>query len=111
MTDEHCFAQQDNTDEGSKNREWAVHQIRATADYETTSWLWYTLSIGLNNQVPHHVFPAVDGSHYRDLLPIFEEVCAKHKVKYVTFPTFASIFKKHFDYVASLNDPRILHRD
>ena len=43
----------------AQSREWAVHQIVSCADYNTDSLLWRTLSIGLNAQAIHHLFPGV----------------------------------------------------
>ncbi len=44
-----------------------------------------------------------------DLLPIFQLTCKEFNVKYTTYPSWISIFRKHFEYVRSLNDPAVFH--
>jgi fatty acid desaturase len=88
---------------GEAKREWAVHQVITASDYAIHSQLWFTLSVGLNLQVIHHLFPSVDASHYADLIPIVQKTCEEYKVPYTVFPSYAAILGKYIDYVASLN--------
>lgn len=50
--------------------DWAMHQIRTTADFATDSRVATWLTGGLNHQIEHHLFPKVAHTHYPKLRPI-----------------------------------------
>ena len=83
--------------------EWAVHQVVTSNDYSNSSWLWGFLSIGLNNQIVHHLFPTIEPSHYSDLAPIVQATCDQYGVKYTTHASWAAAFRQHLSWVARLN--------
>ena len=59
--------------------EWAVAQIGAAAgDYAYDSRFWNLVSIGLNNQTIHHLFPGIHAYHYPALARLFRPVFEKH---------------------------------
>jgi len=90
----------------SKAREWAQHQVETSqGDYAPTSQVWGLVSLGLNNQAIHHVFPAIHPCHYYLLAPVMKRVCEKHKVKYHTHPTFWDAICDHISHLRRLNDP------
>jgi hypothetical protein len=41
------------------SREWTVHQVNSTVDWNVTSLIWLHLSNGLSHQTTHHLFPQV----------------------------------------------------
>jgi fatty acid desaturase len=84
--------------------EWAAHQVVSACDYSTRSRLWGFLSIGLNNQIVHHLFPAVDPSHYPDLAPIVEATCADFGVKYTAHGSWVEAWCRHLQWVRVLNE-------
>ena len=47
---------------GKVEDEWAVHQLRTTANFATKSKFWSWFTGGLNFQVEHHLFPMIP--HY-----------------------------------------------
>ena len=51
----------------------------------------------------HHLFPAVDPSHYRDLAPVVAAVCAEHGVTYTAFRSWPEAWARHVGWVARLN--------
>lgn len=60
-------------------REWAVHEITtAQGDYSYDSLLWNKVSIGLNNQGMHHMFPSVHPCHYPELSRRMRHIYKKH---------------------------------
>lgn len=83
--------------------EWAEHQVRTAHDYSTTSRFWNVFSIGLNNQVVHHLFPQVAPWHYPRLAGIVEATCADHGVPYSTSATWIEAFRGLLAHVAELN--------
>ena len=58
----------------------AAQAYASQGDYEYRSRLWNTLSIGLNNQTLHHVFPSVHPCHYPALTELIEPVFRKYQL-------------------------------
>ena len=63
------------------SRDWARHQVQTSLDWGVHHSFWRYLSIALNLQAIHHLFPQVDSSHHMQLRPIVERVAAKHGIK------------------------------
>lgn len=83
--------------------EWAVWQVRHSLDYACDSSLWRVLSIALNLQTVHHLFPQVDPTHYAALRPILERVCAQFGVKHNTVPGITEAARLHFTHIWAIN--------
>ncbi len=92
FTDEHF-------DSNKIDEEWAIHQLKTTANFATSSKLacWYTG--GLNFQVEHHLFPKISHVHYPALSKIVKEVCKEKNVPYYEYPTFFSAVKSHLKHL------------
>lgn len=75
--------------------EWALHQVRSTADFARHSTLltWYVG--GLNFQIEHHLFPMICHVHYPNLAPVVEEVCRSFGVRYLTHESFWRALAAH----------------
>jgi len=75
--------------------EWAIHQIRTTANFATKNKVvnWYTG--GLNFQVEHHLFPKISHVHYPAINKLVKETCAQFNVAYNEFPTMIAAMKSH----------------
>ncbi|MEY3399013.1 MAG: hypothetical protein RL220_1607 [Bacteroidota bacterium] len=82
--------------------EWAVHQVKTTADFAPRSHIANWLLGGLNFQVVHHLFPNISHVHYREIQPIVERVCARHNVRYNVFNTFPKAVASHVRYIYNL---------
>lgn len=54
--------------------EWAIHQLKTTANFATGNKLISWLVGGLNFQVEHHLFPRVSHVHY----PAISKIIKKH---------------------------------
>ena len=54
-------------------------------------------------QVVHHLFPAVDPSHYADLAPIIAATCAEFGIPYTCFASWPEAWIRHVRWVAYLN--------
>lgn len=66
--------------------EWAIHQLRTTANFATDNRLISWLVGGLNFQVEHHLFPKVSHIHYPKLSKIIKQTCAEFDVPYQEYP-------------------------
>merc|ERR1712166_1082988 len=91
----------------ARKREWAAHQILTCCDYNTDSLLWRTLSIGLNAQAIHHLFPGIEPCHYGPLSQMLKDTCEEHNLPYTNFPNFVAAIQAHVSYVASINVPNL----
>lgn len=91
-------------------QEWARHQVEHALDYASGSRLWLHLSVGLNLQVEHHLFPQVGWGHYRALAPIVRATCAEFGVAYSEQPSFWAALKGHFSHIRRLNSGELADR-
>ena len=76
--------------------DWAMHQIRTTADFATRSRLTTWFTGGLNHQIEHHLFPNVSHTHYRSLRPIVLAVAERHELQCHDLGSVFSAIKQHF---------------
>lgn len=84
---------------------WATHQALSCCDYNTSSRLCNILSIGLNSQIVHHLFPTVDPWHYPALSIIVHRVLMQHGIRPLVLDTYAQAACGHLEYVRSINEP------
>ncbi|WP_375581495.1 fatty acid desaturase [Marivirga tractuosa] len=75
--------------------EWAIHQIRTTANFGTKSKVlnWYTG--GLNFQVEHHLFPRISHVHYPAINKLVKETCEQFNIAYNEFPSMMAAMGSH----------------
>ena len=76
--------------------EWAVYQVKATANFATENKIVSWFVGGLNFQVEHHLFPRVSHVHYHALNKIVKQQCLQFNVAYNEFPTMAKAVASHF---------------
>lgn len=82
--------------------DWAIHQLRTTADFATQSRFATWFTGGLNHQVEHHLFPNVAHSHYPALRPIVRAVAARHGLPHHDLGGMGSAIAKHLALLKSL---------
>lgn len=92
----------------SVENNWAIHQMRTTANFAHNSRFFSWFIGGLNYQVEHHLFPNICHVHYRDLSKIIKEVAAKHEVPYYEHKTFLAAVRSHFKLVHHLGQGKDL---
>ena len=82
--------------------EWAIHQVKTTANFAPRNFLvnWYVG--GLNYQVEHHLFPRVSHVHYPAISKIVEQACKEYNLPYNTFPTMTQSLISHFRMMKQL---------
>ena len=64
-----------------QNKNWYIHQVTTSNNFGNHYPHYYT-SIGLNYQIEHHLFPAINHCHLRDIQPIVKSLCDKHGIPY-----------------------------
>lgn len=91
---------------GQKKIEWAAHQLLSATDYECDSWLWCTLSINLNAQICHHLFPSVHPCHYSAIRRLLIPIAARHGLDYNgrSSGTFSSVVHLYIKWLFALNE-------
>jgi linoleoyl-CoA desaturase len=79
--------------------EWAIFQMKTTADFAPHNPLlnWYIG--GLNYQAIHHLFPQVCHIHYPQLAPIVAEVCEEFGVNYCVYPTLRAAIASNYRWL------------
>lgn len=96
---EHTEFPDDHFETSKIEDEWAIHQMKTTANFATNNSFitWYVG--GLNFQIEHHLFPKISHVHYPELRLILKEVCQEFGVPYIEYPDFSSALKSHLAYL------------
>jgi linoleoyl-CoA desaturase len=76
-------------------QEWAIHQIRSTANFATTSKLLHWLLGGLNFQIEHHLFPRISHIHYPKISILVKEACRESNIIYHEYSSMAKAIISH----------------
>ncbi len=86
---------------GKLEDEWAIHQLKTTANFATRNRLisWYVG--GLNFQIEHHLFPKISHIHYPAISKIIKQACQEHGVVYVEYKR---MYQAVFSHVSFLRD-------
>lgn len=89
-------------EDGSVENNWAIHQLKTTANYARRSRIFSWYVGGLNYQIEHHLFPTICHVHYRNIAPIVKKVAEEYGVPYYEHKTFASALVSHFSLLHRL---------
>jgi linoleoyl-CoA desaturase len=82
--------------------EWAVHQVRTTANFSPGNKIISWFAGGLNYQIEHHLFPRISHVHYPALSKIVEEKCRVFNLPYNSIPTMGKAVYSHFRFIRDL---------
>jgi linoleoyl-CoA desaturase len=82
--------------------EWAVHQIKTTANFANNNKIISWFVGGLNFQIEHHLFPRVSHVHYPAISKIVKKVCELHGLPYNQYPTMWAALASHFRFMKHL---------
>lgn len=94
-------------EKGNIENEWAIHQLKTTADFAPKSWfLTYYLG-GLNYQAIHHLFPTICHVHYPKIAPIVEKTAKEFGVTYIYHKNMWSAFMSHMRLLARLGKDEV----
>lgn len=89
-------------EDGRLQDEWAVHQLKTTANFATRNKLisWYVG--GLNFQVEHHLFPKISHIHYPAINKIVKQACQEYNVVYVEYPKMYQAVASHVAFLRQM---------
>lgn len=82
--------------------EWAIHQVKTTANFAAENKLLSWWVGGLNYQIEHHLFPRISHIHYPAISKIVRETCARFDLPYNYYPTVRSAVASHFRMIRAL---------
>lgn len=87
---------------GKLEDEWAVHQLKTTANFAPDSKLisWYVG--GLNFQIEHHLFPKISHVHYPALRRIIKQTCAEFNVPYIEYEKMRYAIASHVAFLKQM---------
>lgn len=87
---------------GKLEDEWAVHQIKTTANFATHNKLVSWLVGGLNFQIEHHLFPKISHVHYPAISKIIKQACMEYGIAYVEFPRVRYAVASHVTFLKQM---------
>ena len=87
---------------GKMEDEWAVHQLKTTANFATKNKLISWFVGGLNFQVEHHLFPKISHIHYPAINKIVKQACAEYNIPYYEFPRMRHAVVSHISHLKKL---------
>lgn len=82
--------------------EWAVHQIKTTANFAPGSKFITWFVGGLNFQIEHHLFPRISHIHYPALSKIVQAKCKEFGIQYTSMPTMGNAIASHYRHMRTL---------
>jgi len=88
---------------GKMEDEWAIHQLKTTANFATRNKLISWWVGGLNFQVEHHLFPRVSHVHYPAISKIIKKACQDFGVPYIEYPKMRLALASHVHHLKNLS--------
>jgi len=82
--------------------EWAIHQVKTTADFASGNRILSWFVGGLNFQIEHHLFPRISHIHYPAISKIVEETCRQFGLQYNYFPSMGAAVSSHYKFMKQL---------
>jgi linoleoyl-CoA desaturase len=82
--------------------EWAIHELRTTANFAPKNKIVTWFAGGLNFQVEHHLFPKISHVHYKELSKIVRDHCEKFDIPYHSYPKMRQAVISHIKVMKQL---------
>ena len=89
-------------EEGCVENNWAIHQMKTTANFANESKLLSWFVGGLNYQIEHHLFANICHIHYKKLSKIVKQTAQEFNLPYHEHKTFWQALKSHFSLLNQL---------
>ena len=87
---------------GKLEDEWAVHQLKTTANFAPRNKVINWFVGGLNFQVEHHLFPKISHVHYPAINKIIKEACEEFSVTYIEYPKMRHAIASHVSFLKQM---------
>lgn len=82
--------------------EWAIHQLKTTANFATKNKAVSWFVGGLNFQIEHHLFPKISHIHYPQISKIIKQACDEFGVEYVEYRKMTQAVVSHLAYLRQM---------
>ena len=92
-----------NESTGKMEDEWAIHQLKTTANFATRNKFITWWVGGLNFQVEHHLFPRISHIHYPEISKIIRKACQEFGIPYIENPTMRIAVASHVHHLKNLS--------
>jgi len=86
-------------EKGEIENEWAIHQLKTTANFSTKSFLATWICGGLNAQIEHHLFPQICHVHYRKISDIVKNTALEYNLPYYENKNFWTALRSHIRHL------------
>lgn len=87
---------------GKLENEWAIHQIKTTANFATGNPVISWLVGGLNFQIEHHLFPKISHVHYPAISRIIRQACREYGIEYIEYPKLRYAVASHVAFLKQM---------
>jgi linoleoyl-CoA desaturase len=87
---------------GRMEDEWAIHQLKTTANFATNNKLVSWLVGGLNFQIEHHLFPKISHIHYPAISKIIRKACQEYGLVYIEYPRVRYAVASHVAFLKQM---------
>jgi linoleoyl-CoA desaturase len=84
--------------------EWALHQLKTTANFATRNKFITWWVGGLNYQIEHHLFPKISHIHYPQISKIIKETCNELGVPYIEHKRMRIALLSHIKHIKLMGD-------
>ena len=81
---------------------WAIHQLRTTANFAKGNVPFGWFIGGLNHQIEHHLFPHICHVHYPKISEIIKSTAHEYGINYIEHKTFGGALISHFKLLHEL---------
>jgi linoleoyl-CoA desaturase len=89
------------------DEEWAVHEIRTTANFAPGNRMITWFVGGLNYQVEHHLFPRISHVHYPAISRIVRNECRKFNLPYHSYRKMTEAIASHYRTMKALGNGQL----
>lgn len=101
-TVEHTHFPMPDEQTGKLEDEWAIHQLKTTANFAPRNKFISWMVGGLNFQIEHHLFPKVSHVHYSKIRNIIKQACAEFGVPYIEYPKMSHALISHVNFLKQM---------
>lgn len=101
-TVEHTHFPVPDVNTGRLEDEWAVHQLKTTANFATNNRFVSWFVGGLNFQIEHHLFPKISHVHYPAISKIIRKACEDYGVIYIEYPKVRYAVASHVAFLRQM---------
>jgi len=102
---EHAEFEVAGTDPVKIENEWAIHQVKTTANFAFSNRFITWFVGGLNYQIEHHLFPRISHIHYPALSKIVSDTCSKFGIHYLYFNSTRAAIASHVRFMHHMGRP------